>query len=93
MEHKRITPYPLLVTTEEYYGETKYNQFPVQFDAHEDNPGPLMIGAALIRGNSGDVNQTKTTGRLVLLGNTDLLQPRAIKPEQRGLRAHAHRMG
>ena len=83
MEHKRITPYPLLVTTEEYYGETKYNQFPVQFDAHEDNPGPLMIGAALIRGNSGDVNQTKTTGRLVLLGNTDLLQPRQIKPEQR----------
>ncbi len=83
MEHKRITPYPLLVTTEEYYGETKYNQFPVQFDALEDNPGPLMIGAALIRGNSGDVNQTKTTGRLVLLGNTDLLQPRQIKPEQR----------
>ncbi|MFR4418003.1 MAG: hypothetical protein ACLT8E_11880 [Akkermansia sp.] len=42
-----------------------------------------MIGAALIRGNAGDVNQNKTTGRLVLLGNTDLLQPRQIKPEQR----------
>ena len=83
MEQKRITPYPLLVTTEDYYGETKYNQFPAQFDAREDNPGPLMIGAALIRGNAGDVNQNKTTGRLVLLGNTDLLQPRQIKPEQR----------
>ena len=33
MEQKRITPYPLLVTTEDYYGETKYNQFPAQFDA------------------------------------------------------------
>ena len=83
MEQKRITPYPLLVTTEDYYGETKYNQFPAKFDAREDNPGPLMIGAALIRGNAGDVNQNKTTGRLVLLGNTDLLQPRQIKPEQR----------
>lgn len=83
MEHKRITPFPLLVTTEDYYGETKYNKFPVKFDAHEDNPGPLMIGAALIRGNAGDVNQNKTTGRLALLGNTDLLQPRQIKPEQR----------
>ncbi len=83
MEQKRITPYPLLVNTEDYYGETKYNQFPAKFDAREDNPGPLMIGAALIRGNAGDVNQNKTTGRLVLLGNTDLLQPRQIKPEQR----------
>lgn len=83
MEQKRIVPYPLLITTEDYYGETKYNKFPARFDALEDNPGPLMIGAALIRGNAGDVNQTKTTGRLVLLGNTDLLQPRQIKPEQR----------
>lgn len=83
LENKRITPFPLLMTTGEYYGETKYNKFPVQFDASEDNPGPLMIGAALIRGNSGNVNQTKSTGRMALIGNTDLLQPRQIKPEQR----------
>ncbi len=83
MEQRRITPYPLLVTTEDYYGETKYNSFPAKFNEMEDSPGPLMIGAALVRGNSGDVNQTKTTGRLVLLGNTDLLQPKSIKPEQR----------
>lgn len=83
LEHKRLSPFPLLVTTEQYYGETKYNKFPVQFDANEDNPGPLMIGVALIRGNAGDVNQNKTTGRMALIGNTDLLQPRQIKPEQR----------
>lgn len=83
MEQKRISAYPLLVTTNDYYGETRYTSFPVQFDSNEDNPGPLMLGAALIRGNAGDVNQTKTTGRLALLGNTDLLQPRQIKPEQR----------
>ena len=35
MEQKRITPYPLLVTTEDYYGETKYNQFPAKFDARK----------------------------------------------------------
>ncbi len=83
MERSRITAYPLMVTTEDFYGETKYNSFPAKFDQMEDTPGPLMLGAALIRGNSGDVNQTKTTGRLVLLGNTDLLQPKSIKPEQR----------
>ena len=79
MEQKRITPYPLLVTTEDYYGETKYNQFPAQFNAREDNPGPLMIGAALIRGNAGDVNQNKTTGRLVLLGNKMCIRDRDMR--------------
>ena len=51
-----------------------------------------MIGAALIRGNAGDVNQNKTTGRLVLLGNTDLLQPRPNQTRNRGIHAYADRL-
>lgn len=82
MEQKRITPYPLLVTTEDYYGETKYNQFPAQFDAREDNPGPLMIGRGPHPRERRDVNQNKTTGACAA-GEYGPAQPRQIKPEQR----------
>lgn len=82
MEQKRITPYPLLVTTE------VITEKPSTTSSRPSLTRGKTTGApddrrGLIRGNAGDVNQNKTTGRLVLLGNTDLLQPRQIKPEQR----------
>ena len=83
LSYRRIETYPLLVTTPEFYGETKYTQFPVQFDENEDNPGPLCIGLAIVKGNNNDINLAKETGRMALLGNVDILQPKSIKPEQR----------
>jgi hypothetical protein len=83
MQNRSITPYPLVITTDEFYGETKYTRLNPQFDPQEDNPGPLMIGAALMRGNAGDVNLAKRTGRMAVFGNIDILRPKQIKPEQR----------
>lgn len=83
LSRRRIMPYPLMMTTEEFYGETKYGQLNPQFDAVEDNPGPLMLAIALIRGNSGNVNLSKQTARMAVFGNTDILKSKQIKPEQR----------
>lgn len=83
LSRRRITPFPLMITTEEFYGETKYNQLNPQFDAAEDNPGALMLGIALLRGNAGDVNLAKQTARMAVFGNIDMLKAQQIKPEQR----------
>ena len=80
---RRIQHYPLLITTPDFYGETRYTQFPVEYDENEDNNGPLMIATAVERGNSNDENLSKETGRMAVVGNVDMLQPKSIKSEQR----------
>lgn len=74
---------PLLVTTSEYYGETKYTQLNPQYDKEEDNPGPLVIAAAIERGNTSDLKLSKETARMVVLSNIEMLEPDTIKPEQK----------
>lgn len=81
--NRKIKTFPLLITTSEFYGETKYNKLNPQFDAQEDNPGPLLIAAAILRGNTSDINLSKETGRMAVFGNVDILRPKQIKPEQR----------
>ena len=81
--NRRISIFPLLATTDEFYGETKYNKLNPQFDTEEDNAGPLTIAIAVQRGNTGDVNLSKTTSRMAVFGNVDILRPKQIKQEQR----------
>lgn len=74
---------PMLITTADYYGETKYTQLNPEFDVAEDNPGPLVLATAIERGNVGDIKLSKETARMVVIGNIDLLNPKKIKQEQR----------
>lgn len=83
LAERHIHHFPLLKTTPEFYGETKYNKLNPKFDPQEDNAGPLILGAAVQRGNAADVNVAKRTGRMVVLGNIDMLRPQQLKPEQR----------
>ncbi len=83
LEAKRIKHHPLLAATEEYYGETKYTNLNPQFDPEEDNPGPLVLAAAVERGNTSDINLSKETSRMIVMGNIEMLSPGTIKQEQR----------
>lgn len=78
-----ISIYPLLHTTADYYGETKYTELNPQFDVYEDNPGPLFLSVAIEKGNTNDVKLAKETSRMVVMSNVDLLDPKKIKQEQR----------
>lgn len=78
-----ISIYPLLVTTGDYYGETQYNKLNPQYDADVDNDGPLVLAAAIERGNTNDAHFSKETARMVVMSNIDVLDPGKIKQEQR----------
>lgn len=76
---RRLTTYPLLMTTPDYYGETRSDLEP-KFTPHEDREGPLCLEAAVTRGNAKDPNNLST---LVVLGNTDMLSQENARTEQR----------
>ena len=76
---RKLSTYPLLMTTDAYYGETRRDLEPT-FTPNEDRPGPLCLEAAVTRGNPRDPNNLST---MVVLGNIDMLSKENAKTEQR----------
>lgn len=75
---RRLFLYPLLVSTNEYYGETRSNLKP-QFTPGEDREGPLCLEAAVTRGNPKTPNSMST---LVVFGNIATLSKENARTEQ-----------
>lgn len=75
---RRLTTYPVLMSTEEYYGETRSMLEP-RFDPREDIPGPLCLGSATTKGSPRSANDMST---LLVLGNTDILLRNNARTEQ-----------
>lgn len=76
---RKLSSYPLLMTTAAYYGETRQGLDPAYNDK-EDRLGPLCLEAAVTRGNPKDPNNLST---MVVLGNVDMLSKENAKTEQR----------
>ncbi len=68
---RKLSTYPLLMTTPDYYGETSTGLEP-SFDPREDREGPLCLEAAVTRGSMQDPNNMST---LHVLGNICMLTP------------------
>lgn len=75
---RRLTTYPILMSTPDYYGETGFVLEP-SFDPKEDKPGPLCLGAATTKGTPRAVNDMST---LLVLGNVDMLLRSNARTEQ-----------
>lgn len=76
---RKLNTYPLLMSSGEYYGETRRDLEPI-YNAGEDREGPLCLEAAVTRGNPRDPNNLST---MVVLGNVDMLSRENAKTEQR----------
>lgn len=76
---RKLSTYPLLMTTKEYYGETSPDQNRT-FDPQEDHEGPLCLQAAVTRGSLKDPNNFTT---LMVTGNVEMLSSANARAEQR----------
>lgn len=76
---RKLSVYPLLMTTPEYYGETRDDLTPT-FDPREDKEGPLCLQAAVTRGSQQNPNNLTS---LIVLGNTHILEKENARTEQR----------
>ncbi|MFI3242772.1 MAG: GldG family protein [Akkermansia sp.] len=76
---RKLHAYPLLMSTDKYYGETRTGLTP-SFTAEEDFAGPLTLGAAITQGDTKDPNNIST---MLVLGSTHMLTTKNARTEQR----------
>jgi hypothetical protein len=73
--NRRIYPMGLIQIGPGFWGETKFGQGNEAFDEKEDNPPPLYLAACATRGAEGDDRFAADTSRMVVISNTDFLDP------------------
>ena len=74
--NRRIYPMGLIQVLDGFWGETKFGQGNEAFDEKEDNKPPLYLAACVIRGAESDDRFAANTSRMVVISNTDFLEPR-----------------
>ncbi|MDB6077834.1 MAG: hypothetical protein JWO82_1581, partial [Akkermansiaceae bacterium] len=73
---RKIVPYALIETDKDgYWGETDFGQGNPEFDPQRDNKPPLRLAAAVIRGAATDDKLAGEISRMVVISNTDFLDP------------------
>ncbi|MGJ8673172.1 DUF7088 domain-containing protein [Rubritalea sp.] len=86
---RNITPFSLIQASDGWWGESRYDELNPSFDPKEDqgvipnsqNPTPVHIAAAVVRGIENDDNTNPLTSRMVVIANTDFLQPANMREE------------
>jgi hypothetical protein len=78
---KKIAPMPLIRMTQEFWGEADFgknsgnDQAGETFDAIRDTAPPIYLAAAVTRGAANDDRFAADTSRMVVIANTDFLEP------------------
>ena len=73
--NRRIWPSSLILVTGDFWGESKFGDGKETFDPREDTRPPLCIAASVVRGASADDRFAEETSRMILMTNTDFLDP------------------
>lgn len=73
---RRVIPYTLLATGPEFWGETAFSTADPSFDLREDNPGPVRLAGAVIRGAATRDDIGGEISRMVVIANSDFLAPK-----------------
>ncbi len=73
--NKQINPIGLIEAAPAFWGETKFGEKDTAFDEKEDIAPPLFLAAAVTRGAASDDRFAADTSRMVVVANTDFLNP------------------
>ena len=78
---RKISPLPLILINDPFWGETDFGdrtgETPAgeNFDALRDTAPPLCLAASVTRGSTNDDRFAADTSRMVVVANTDFLEP------------------
>lgn len=84
---KKIAPTPLIRIADEFWGESKFGKSTAEdksgetFDPIHDTQPPLYIAAAVTRGATNDDRFAADTSRMIVISNTDFLEPNRQRAE------------
>ncbi len=79
--NKQINPIGLIQAAEGFWGETKFGGKDTAFDEKEDHKPPLYLAACVTRGAASDDRFAADTSRMVVIANTDFLEPKQQRAE------------
>lgn len=79
--NRRISPFKLLESAPQYWGETNATMKEPTFSEVEDRSGPLTIAAAVIRGAASDDRFAAQASRMIVISNANFLDPNALRNE------------
>ncbi len=78
---RRIYPMGLIQASPGFWGETKFGQGEETFDGKEDQKPPFFLAACAIRGAESNDRFAADTSRMLVLSNTDFLEPEHQRAE------------
>ncbi len=82
--NRRIYPIGLVQVLDGFWGETQFGQQGGEsFDEAQDHPPPLHLAACVTRGAESDDRFAAETSRMVVISNTDFLEPLHQRAETR----------
>ena len=77
-----IRCFAVIETAPGFWGEVDYKQPDPSFDDSSDYPGPLFIGAGVIKGNANLDKIEETVSKMMILSTSDFLDPERMNSEQ-----------
>lgn len=81
LQTRRIQPLGLIQALDGFWGETKFGDGNEKFNEAEDNAPPFFLAAGVIRGAESDDRFAAETSRLLVISNTDFLDPQHHRAE------------
>lgn len=81
LTNRQINPIGLIQAAPEFWGETKFGEKSVTYNEEEDTKSPLYIAACVTRGAASDDRFSAATSRMVVISNTDFLDPQRQRAE------------
>lgn len=73
--NRKIFPVGLLQAAQGFYGESDFGTGKEAFDEREDHAPPIHLAASITRGAQADDRFAAETSRMVVISNTDFLDP------------------
>lgn len=75
LQARRIYPLPLIDAAAGFWGETKFGTGKEEFNEIEDFKPPFQLAAGVTRGDAFDDRFANETSHMVVISNTEFLQP------------------
>ncbi len=79
--NRKIAPFALVQVADGFWGETKFGEGNEAPDPQEDTQPPLFIAASVTRGAESDDRFAADSSRMVVVSNTDFLDPSRQRAE------------
>jgi hypothetical protein len=73
--NRRIQPMGLIQVPAGFWGETKFGKGGEVFDEMEDHGSPMFLAASVTRGAESDDRFAADSSRMIVISNTDFLDP------------------